>query len=133
MADADLSGISVYVNHPAEYSEGMVKSLFKSPHPDLDIGGIVKDTLQTPTDTGVAMLVTDIFGADRRQALTKLDKPALVIAFSVSPLLDVQKEMAEAIRSSKLVIVEGAGHAVFVDNPEKFDEALRTFLQSLSP
>jgi non-heme chloroperoxidase len=97
-----LSGISVYVNHPADYSEGMVKSLFKKPHPDLDIGRIVKSTLQTPTDTGVAMLVTDIFGADRRPPLAKLNKPALVIASSVSPLLDAQKEMAVAIRGSKL-------------------------------
>jgi len=128
-----LSGISVYVNHPAEYSDGMVKSLFKKPHPDLDIGRVVKSTLQTPTDTGVAMLVTDIFGADRRPSLAKLNKPALVIASSVSPSLDVQREMAAAIRSSKLVIVEGTGHAVFVDDPGKFDQALGTFLQSLSP
>jgi non-heme chloroperoxidase len=127
-----LSGISSYAAHPVEYSEGMVKSLFKKPHPDLDMPNIVKSTMQTPTDTGIAMLVSDIFGVDRRPPLAKLNKPALVIASSASPLLDVQKQMAAIILGSKLVVIEGAGHAVFIDEPEKFDEALEAFLQSVS-
>jgi pimeloyl-ACP methyl ester carboxylesterase len=106
--------------------------LFKKPHPDLDIEKIVRSTLQTPTDTGIAMLVSDIFGVDRRPPLAKLNKPALVIASSASPLLDVQKEMAAMIPGSKLVIVEGAGHAVFIDEPEMFDQALGAFLRSAS-
>jgi non-heme chloroperoxidase len=128
-----LSGISIYAAHPAEYSERMVKSLFKKPHPELDMARIVRYTMQTPTDTGIAMLVSDIFGVDRRPPLMKLSKPALVIASSASPLLDVQKEMAAMIPDSKLVVVEGAGHAVFVDEPEKFDQALEAFLRSVSP
>ena len=128
-----LSGISVYSTHPAEYSEGLVKSLFKKPHPELDMAQVVKSALQTPTDTGIAMLVSDIFGVDRRPPLAKLSKPALVIASSSSPLLDVQKEMAAMIPGSKLVIVEGAGHAVFVDEPEKFDQALGEFLRASAP
>lgn len=127
-----LSGVSIYAAHPAEYSDGMVKSLFKKPHPDLDMANIVKSTMQTPTDTGIAMLVSDIFGVDRRPALAKLNKPALLIASSASPLLDVQKEMATMIPGSRLVIVEGAGHAVFIDDPEKFDQALGAFLRSAS-
>jgi microsomal epoxide hydrolase len=127
-----LSALSLYVNHPAQYSEGFVKSIFNKPHPDLDFTRIVNSTLQTPTDTGVAMLVSDIFGADRRPPLAKLSKPALVIASSASPFLEAQKALAATIPRSKLVIVEGAGHAVFIDEPEKFDEALGTFLRSFS-
>ncbi len=127
-----LSGMSVYASHPEEYSEGMVRSLFKKPHPDLEVEKIVKSTLQTPTDTGISMLAMDIFGADRRSVLARLNRPALVIASSESPLLDLQKEMAATIPGSKLVALEGTGHAVFVDDPEKFDEALETFLRSLA-
>lgn len=70
----------------------MVQSLFKMLHPDLDLPSIVKSTFETPTNSGIAMLISDIFGADRRPALAKLNKPVLVIASGSSPLLDVQKK-----------------------------------------
>lgn len=109
----------------------MVQSLFKKPHPDLDLPSIVKSTLQTPTNTGIAMLISDIFGADRRPALATLDKPALVIASGNSPLLDVQKEMAASIPGAKLVVIDGTAHAVFVDDPAAIDAALQSFLEFL--
>ena len=128
---AILSNVSIYANHPQEFSEGMVQSIFAKPHPDLDLPKIVQTTLRTPTNTGVAMLISDIFGADRRPALAKLDKPALVIASGNSPLLDVQKEMAASIPNAKLVVVPGTAHAVFVDDPATFDATLGSFLESL--
>ncbi len=129
---AIISSISIYASHPAEFSQGMVQSLFKKPHPDLAMARLASDTQQTPTNTGVAMLVADIFGADRRPALAKFSKPALVIASGQSPLLDEQKEMQKTISNSKLVVVPEANHAVFVDAPETFDAALKSFLDSLT-
>lgn len=38
---AILSNLSIYANHPREFSEGMVQSIFAKPHPDLDLPGIV--------------------------------------------------------------------------------------------
>jgi non-heme chloroperoxidase len=52
-----------------------------------------------------------------------------VIASAGSPLLEAQKEMAGEIPEARLVLVEGAGHAVFIDDPEKFDAALSHLLQ----
>jgi pimeloyl-ACP methyl ester carboxylesterase len=74
---AIISSVSVYANHPAEFSQGTVQSLFKKPHPDLKMAKLASDSPQTPTNTGVAMLVADIFEADRRPALEKFSKPAL--------------------------------------------------------
>jgi pimeloyl-ACP methyl ester carboxylesterase len=39
--------------------------------------------------------------------------------------------MQKQIRGSKLEVFEGAGHALFVDNPEQFNSALDSFLSSL--
>ena len=75
----------------------MVQSLFKKPHPDLDMAKLASDSQQTPTNTDVAMLVADIFGADRRPALEKFGKPALVIASGESRLLEEQKEMQKTM------------------------------------
>ncbi len=89
-----ISGIVLYARIPKEYSEGMARAIFKKPLPDQEFQRVVHALLQTPTDTGIAMLVEDFFGADRRPALAKLNKPALVIASAASRELAEQREMA---------------------------------------
>ena len=127
LAKAILSGLPTYARYPADYSRGMVRSIFTQPHPDLDMDKIVQSTMQTPPDIGIAMWMTDIFGADRRPPLRALDKPALIIAAAKGPLFDVQKEEATTIPNAHFVAIENSGHAVMVDQPAQFDSALATF------
>lgn len=122
-----LGGISTYAKSPEDYSRGMVRSIFVQPHPDLNMDNIVQSTMQTPPDIGVAMLVQDIFGADRRPPLRALDKPALIIAAAKGPLYDLQKEEAATIPGSRFVTVENSGHAIMVDQPARFDSLLTAF------
>jgi non-heme chloroperoxidase len=124
-----LSRLALYDSNPQEYCEGLVRSIFRKPHPDLDIQHVIDESKKTPPSIGIAMLVSDIFGVDRRPALRKIDRPTLVIASSESPLLDVQKEMAKAIPGARWVAVQDAGHALFIDQPEKFDAELTQLLQ----
>jgi len=128
LAKSILSGIPSYARSPEDFSRGMVRSIFAQPHTDLDMDKIVQSTMQTPPDIGVAMLTQDIFGADRRPALRKLDKPALVIASARSPLLDEQKEMAALIPNAQFVALDSTGHAVMVDQPARFDSVVSAFL-----
>jgi microsomal epoxide hydrolase len=127
-----LGRLAIYANHPAEYCKGMVQSIFKKPHPGLDIDSIVAHCRKTPVSTGLTMLVMDIFGVDRRAALTKIDKPTLVIASAESPLLASQKKMATAIPNAYFESIPGAGHALFLDEPGMFDSALRRLLDQSS-
>jgi microsomal epoxide hydrolase len=126
-----LGMLPLYANHPAEYSEGMVRSMFKKPHPDLNLEQVIAHSRKTPVSTGVTMLIMDIFAIDRRPALAKLNKPALVIASADSPLLDAQKRMAAAITGAQLVVMQGTGHAVFVDDPQAFDKSLEGLINSV--
>ena len=127
-----LSRLSTLDENPAAYSEGLVKSIFSKPHPELDMKHLIEESEKTPPTIGTAMLVMDIFGVNRRPALKKIDRPTLVIASAGSPLLEAQKEMAQEISGERLVVIEGAGHAVFIDDPQKFDEAVSQLLQDAS-
>jgi microsomal epoxide hydrolase len=122
-----LGLLSIYATSPADYAAGMVRAIFKK-HPELDQKAIIEHSLKTPVDTGMSMLVMDIFAVDRRPVLEKIDRPTLVIASAESPLLDAQKKMAETVRGAQFVAVEGAGHAVFIDQPKMFGDALERFL-----
>src|SRR5262249_17903214 len=127
-----LGRLTLYVNHPSEYCVGMTQSIFKKPHPDLDLSEVANHCGKTPVPIGVTMLMMDIFGVDRRPALAKIDKPTLVIASAESPLLMGQRKMAAAIANAQLKVISGAGHAVFLDDPKSFDSALRGLLEKSS-
>jgi non-heme chloroperoxidase len=128
-----LSRLALYDSEPAEYSANLSRSIFHLPHPDLDLQHVVDESKKTPSSIGMAMLVMDIFGVDRRPALKKIDRPTLVIASADSPLLDVEKEMADAIPGARWVVVQDAGHAVFIDQPEKFDAEMTRLLERITP
>jgi microsomal epoxide hydrolase len=125
---AELNLINLYANHPREYSEGMMASIFKKRPPKADFDRLVSDSLKTPTDTGVAMLVADLFGSDRRPSLAKFNRPTLVIAGVDSPVLAAQREMAKRLPDGRLEIVQDAGHAIFADQPDRFNQLLAKFL-----
>jgi len=125
-----LGRLPGYVEQPAQYAAGLVRSLFKKPHPELDMNAIVAHTRKTPVDTGATMLVMDLLAVDRRPALARLNRPTLVIGSAESPLLEAQKSMANAIPGARFVSVPQTGHAVFVDDPTTFDRALQQLLEA---
>jgi non-heme chloroperoxidase len=124
-----LSRLTLFDTDPEKSCDQRVRSIFLKPHPDLDIQRIIDEAHKTPPSIVISMRVMDLFGADRRPALKKIDRPTLVIASAESPLLQVQKEMANAISGARFVVVEGAGHALFIDQPQKFEEELTRLLQ----
>jgi non-heme chloroperoxidase len=128
---AILGQLPVYAAHPREFSQGMMAGIFKKPRDAAYLQRLVEQSLKTPTSIGLAMLVMDIFGADRWAALGKFPRPTLVIATAESRLLEAQREMARLIPGAQLSVIEDAGHAVFVDQPEKFNQALAGFLARL--
>jgi microsomal epoxide hydrolase len=123
-----LSRLPAYVNSSAEYSARMVRSMFKKPHPELDIEAAIAHAQKTPPTIGLTMLIMDIFGVDRRPALAKIDRPTLVIGSAESSLAEAQTKMADAIPGAELLLLKGVGHAVFVDEPEIFAQALERLL-----
>lgn len=123
-----LSRLPAYVNSSAEYSARMVRSMFKKPHPKLDIEAVIAHARKTPPNIGLTMLIMDIFGVDRRPVLAKIDRPTLVIGSAESSLAEAQKKMADAIPGAELLLLKGVGHAVFVDESEIFAQALERLL-----
>jgi microsomal epoxide hydrolase len=125
-----LRRLASFVERPEEYRAGLVRSLFKRPHPELQADELIAHVTKTPVSTAVTMLVMDLLTLDRRPALARLDKPTLVIASADSDLLEAQKSMAAAVPGAQFVAVPETGHAVFVDDPTTFDRALQGLLDS---
>lgn len=132
-ASDQLRMLGLYAQSPREYAEGMMRAIIRRPLARAELDPLVSAALQTPTAIGTAMIVADLFGADRTPALQKLDRPALVIASATSRELDAMKAMTASLPQGRMEVLEGAGHAVFIDQPERFDAALREFLEGVAP
>jgi non-heme chloroperoxidase len=116
-----LAAISGYAMDPKTYSEGMMHSIISTPACAEAFKVLVDKSLNTPVDIGISMLVQDLFTIDRRPALRKFDKPTLIVASDQSRLLDAQKQMAATLAKGSFVVFDHAAHAVFFDQPEKFN------------
>lgn len=125
------SGLAIYSKHPREYSDGMMHAIMHAPPVGMSFSSLDTIAMRTPVDTGISMLVQDLFTTDRRAYLKKFDKPTLVIASGQSPLIDAQRQMARNLPKGKFLVIEHAAHAVFVDQPDIFDRTLETFAQTL--
>jgi non-heme chloroperoxidase len=123
--------MAIYSAHPKEYYAGMIKSITKHEISPEQLHQLTTNSEKMSTTSGLAMLVTDLFMVDRRPVLKKLSKPTLIIASAESKELESQREMQRSIPNAQLEVISEAGHAVFIDQPKKFNHLLDMFLEKL--
>jgi non-heme chloroperoxidase len=123
---------AVYQAHQKEYLAGMMRAIISKPQSDVVIERLVSTGMKTPSDIGVGMLVADMFGVNRTPALKKIECPTLIVASTKSFELPRQQAAANQIPHARFEKIDDAAHAVFVDQPDRFDELLKNFLASLA-
>ena len=126
-----LERFAMYARYPRQYLRGMMNAIIRSPQARERIDEYVEIGLRTPPDLGVSMLVMDFLAVDRRGALEKFNRPTLVIAAAGSGELEAQRDMARRIQGAQFETIDNAGHAVFLDQPQKFRELLGDFVKRL--
>ena len=112
------------------FTERFVKGMYKKPQSQAYLERVVAASLKTPTNTAVALSVGSLGHPDWSAVLPKLaDTPLLFIGES---FMQAQaKTIAGKLPQTKVEIFPDSGHAIFVDEPEKFNTTLGSFLESL--
>jgi len=128
-----LERLVLYQQYPKEYLRGMMNAIIRSPQARGRIDEYVAIGLRTPPDLGISMLVMDFVAVDRRPALAKFNRPTLVIAAAGSDELAAQREMARQIKDARFETIDDAGHAVFLDQPQRFHDVLADFMRRMQP
>ncbi|MFQ5926868.1 MAG: alpha/beta fold hydrolase [Terriglobia bacterium] len=105
-----------------------VRSMYKKPQSEEYYQRIIRASIRTPTNTAMALLL-GLIATDYRPALAKINKPTLIVV-AQSPYQMIYEDMQKRISSSRLEVFEGAGHALFVDEPERFNTILEEFLKT---
>jgi non-heme chloroperoxidase len=129
---AQFKMFPVYQAHQEEYLRGMMGAIISKPQPEGTIDRLVATGMKTPASIGVAMLVADLFGVNRTAALKKIDCPTLIIASAKSNELGRQQAEAGQVQHARFEKIEDAAHAVFIDQPARFNELLEKFVKDLT-
>ncbi len=108
---------------------GFVRGMYKTPQSEAYLERITQASLRTPTNTAMALML-GLMAVDRRPALAKITKPTLIIG-AESPFTKFYEEMQKSIPGSRLEIFKNVGHALFVDDAERFNQTLEEFLKGL--
>jgi non-heme chloroperoxidase len=121
-----LKGLQV---NRSQRTGDFVRSMYRKQQSEEYLQKVTKAALATPTDSAVAMGLA-AFTTDNRPLMAKIDKPTLIAAATKS-LLSQFQDTQKSISGAKLEFFDDAGHALFVDAPDKFNRVLQEFLSGL--
>lgn len=106
-------------------AEALVQGLFKARQPGILVKELTDANLKTPTGAAVALLF-DLVTADRRTNLASVSVPTLIVMSEERRLLG--EYMQAKIQGAKLAVIPDVGHALFLEKPQAFNQALEDFL-----
>lgn len=106
-----------------------VPGMFRRSHGKDLFDRIGAANLKTPTPVAVA-LQADNLGHDSRQALKRLDKPVLFINRSGPGAEAIAATLQKELPAGRLEVMNNVGHAVFLDDPERFNEIVKRFVEA---
>ena len=131
MAAGMLTFAGSFVKDRPARADAFVRSMYKKPQPEAYLKRVVDASLATPTADAVTLLVGTAT-TDNRPNLGKISKPTLLVV-TKAPMNGLFAEIQKGIPGSRMEQFEDAGHALFVDDADRFNTVLDQFVASLSP
>jgi non-heme chloroperoxidase len=111
-------------------ADGFVRSMFKKPQTEEYLHRIIDASIQVPADTAAVLIYNMIAVKDFSPGLAKMNRPVL---FAYQPESQPSADYLKSKLGEKLKLerFDGDGHALFVDEPEKFNRVLEEFVKGL--
>lgn len=115
-----------FQNNRQKQTDDFVRGMFRKPQPEDYLKRLVQASLKVPD--AVVLAAQKNVVPDYSGGLARMNRPVL---FAYVPERQSSADFLKSKLGDKLRLVEfpGAGHALFVDEPEKFNRVLEEFLQ----
>jgi non-heme chloroperoxidase len=111
----------------ARFMARFVRGMFRVPQPAAYLDRLTEASLRTPEPACRALLAYPVPRAYWREALYATDRPLLYV---VRPRFAAQAANVQRMRpNTETVVFPNAGHALFVDEPGRFDAVMEEFIR----
>lgn len=101
-----------------------------APNTPTDIFEMAADISGETRATGLANAARVITETDNSKSLAALLLPTLVISGEVDPVVSRDKtdKLVDLVRNAKSATISDAGHAPYLEKPEEYNDAMKSFL-----
>jgi non-heme chloroperoxidase len=111
-------------------ADGFIRSIFKKPQTEDYLKRLIDASVRVPADTAAVLIYNMIAVKDFSGGFARINRPIL---FAYQPesqpsAVFLKSKLGDKLRLERF---EGDGHALFVDEPEKFNCVLEEFVRSL--
>jgi non-heme chloroperoxidase len=127
------SGLAGWTNQlqqdRAKHADLFVRHMYSKPQPEDYLKRVIAASMQVPADTAVVLIYNMLGINDWSTGFAKMDQPLM---FAYQP---DNQQSADFLKSKlgdkvRLERFDGDGHALFVDDPDKFNRVLDEFVKS---
>lgn len=108
-----------------------IRAIFRTPQPPAQLDALREVALRMPLEASLSLFPGRVPREHWRKIVHGFGEPLL---YAVTPQFAAQAQVLLASRpGTRVEVFEQAGHALFVDEPERFNAALGEFMQSIQP
>ena len=128
------AGLSGFMNalqqSRAKQADAFIRHMYLKPQPEDYLKRVIDASMQVPADTAVVLIYNMLAINSWSTGFAKMDKPLMFIYQPDNqPSADFLKsKLGDKLRLERF---EGDGHALFVDDPDKFNRVLDEFVKGL--
>jgi non-heme chloroperoxidase len=129
-----FTGLSQWMNQlqtdRSKHASDFVRSMYRKPQTEDYLKRVIDASMQVPDDIAVVLIYNMIAVKDFSGGFARINRPVL---FAYQPQTQatadlLKSKLGDSIRLEKF---DGDGHALFVDDPDKFNRVLEEFLTGL--
>jgi microsomal epoxide hydrolase len=113
-----------------QFTNGFVKSMYQTPQKPEYLEHVVQTALKTPTNNAVAAMAGMLTRLDWTPVLAKLSATP-VLFVGTTPMKPQADSLAAALPSIRTEIFTDAGHALFVDDADRFNALVEQFMAAV--
>jgi microsomal epoxide hydrolase len=102
--------------------------MYKKPQSDAYLKEITDASMSVPTNSALLLILNAYAsGRDWRPMLSKVDKPVLYVISTTSK--DQAEALKEKVPSADIERFENDGHALFIDDSDRFNSLISAFAE----
>jgi non-heme chloroperoxidase len=108
------------------FAATFVRGMYHKPHSEEYLESVTEASLKTPTNSAIALLAELALKNDHRAALAKINVPVLAVMTATNR--SEVEHITAAVPGAQGEIFEDSGHCLFVDDADRFNTLLESFL-----